>query len=765
MVLQQTVKSKYQFKAAISKDSSEEELVRRVRGILNKITPETFDTLVRQLLDVGTDNERCLQDVIFVLFEKALKEPHFSGLYANVCKVLCEKAPNFEQPDLRGRTEGNTFRNLLLKNCQREFENRVQLCATLAESKKDGFTPEEEEEFMLARRKMLGNIKFIGELGKLNLVAEVILHMCIKQLLSRVRGAYPEDLECLCGLLTITGGILDHAKAKSHMDTYFERIAEIRAQPLPSRIRFMLEDVIEMRHNGWKPRMAKEGPKKLQDLRTDQSRPAGSGGGGVSIGSSVSTGYSNGNNGGSSRVTKSDYPRTPLPLTSTVSAPTPLTDIRIKPSSSLDANLDATVRSLASLGTPIDNGDISLRPNTGIRILGAQQLDSITKPRTPPTKRKQSPVEVTAEQALSRITNIVADLHVTNDLSLALDQFAEMRCAPHSSAIFERLVDLLYDSKEPMYSLNVSLFAGLVGERKLLEADKLVLAISACISRLPDIALDYPFAPVRLTRFIAELINAKLLSLSSLISSGESGVDAPFVAALLIELLKFSSTDQLVELCKAANLDILRIPPVATMSANEQHDFLNRFGLDFLHPQVKVKQSLKQLFAEHLVKSATAPAATRTLARTIKEQFSPSVTEVPEFSRTLFTALLEQITSITTLKSGSSHVSTKEERDEEKALLLATFRLIAPYASSEDRQIGLIYTAQAFCYANGFPKGLLLRVANELYDNDVVEQSAWMKWREEINDDEPGKGDALVALNEYLNWMETAEDDDDDDDN
>ncbi len=38
----------------------------------------------------------------------------------------------------------------------------------------------------------------------------------------------------------------------------------------------------------------------------------------------------------------------------------------------------------------------------------------------------------------------------------------------------------------------------------------------------------------------------------------------------------------------------------------------------FLHPQVKVKQNLKQLFAEHLVNSASAAAAIRTVARIIK---------------------------------------------------------------------------------------------------------------------------------------------------
>lgn len=39
---------------------------------------------------------------------------------------------------------------------------------------------EDEEQRAVAKIKMLGNIKFIGELGKLDLIHESILHKCIK---------------------------------------------------------------------------------------------------------------------------------------------------------------------------------------------------------------------------------------------------------------------------------------------------------------------------------------------------------------------------------------------------------------------------------------------------------------------------------------------------------------------------------------------------------------------------------------------------------
>jgi hypothetical protein len=46
--------------------------------------------------------------------------------------------------------------------------------------------PEEEEQRAIAKIKMLGNIKFIGELGKLDLIHESILHKCIKTVSMRI---------------------------------------------------------------------------------------------------------------------------------------------------------------------------------------------------------------------------------------------------------------------------------------------------------------------------------------------------------------------------------------------------------------------------------------------------------------------------------------------------------------------------------------------------------------------------------------------------
>lgn len=62
-----------------------------------------------------------------------------------------------------------------------------------------------------ARRRSVGNVKFIGELFKLKMLSESIVLSCVKKLLKTLD---EEPLECLCRLLTTVGKDLDVKKVK-----------------------------------------------------------------------------------------------------------------------------------------------------------------------------------------------------------------------------------------------------------------------------------------------------------------------------------------------------------------------------------------------------------------------------------------------------------------------------------------------------------------------------------------------------------------------
>lgn len=99
----------------------------------------------------------------------------------------------------------------------------------------------DEEDFRI-KKKMLGNITFIGELYKIRMLTEKIMHECITILLGDIRNPSHDDIEALCKLMTSIGSEIDHPKAKKYMDQYFARMKELsRNQALPSRLRFMLQ--------------------------------------------------------------------------------------------------------------------------------------------------------------------------------------------------------------------------------------------------------------------------------------------------------------------------------------------------------------------------------------------------------------------------------------------------------------------------------------------------------------------------------------------
>lgn len=69
-------------------DFKTQELNKKFRGILNKLTPQKFDTLLEKVKNLEINNQKRLEGVIDLVFEKAIEEPNFSEAYAAMCNKL-----------------------------------------------------------------------------------------------------------------------------------------------------------------------------------------------------------------------------------------------------------------------------------------------------------------------------------------------------------------------------------------------------------------------------------------------------------------------------------------------------------------------------------------------------------------------------------------------------------------------------------------------------------------------------------------------------
>ncbi|XP_043086756.1 eukaryotic translation initiation factor 4 gamma 1-like [Puntigrus tetrazona] len=232
-----------------------QELFRRMESILNKLMPQTFQPLMKQVCRLSIKTEERLKGVIDLIFEKAMSEPLRSVVFANMCRCMMGlKVPSTDEPG-----EMLNFRKLLLNRCQREFENSTddkrfekkqkELDAATGEEEKQRLKEELEDAKDRAQRRSLGNIKFIGELFKLKMLTESIMHDCIVKLLTK---RDEESLECFCCLMSTVGKDLDFEKAKPRMDQYFNLIETVIKEPeTSSRIRFKLQDLLYLRRINW----------------------------------------------------------------------------------------------------------------------------------------------------------------------------------------------------------------------------------------------------------------------------------------------------------------------------------------------------------------------------------------------------------------------------------------------------------------------------------------------------------------------------------
>jgi translation initiation factor 4G len=173
-------------------------------------------------------------------------------MYAMFCKRMLESmSPDIKDENIKDKhgqvvTGGNLFRKYLLNRCQEEFERgwKVNL-----PPKPEGQTEEAvmlSDEYYIAaaaKRRGLGLVKFIGELYKLGMLTERIMHECVKKLLDYDGMPDEAEIESLTSLLKTVGKDLDdlRSKAQPRMDAYFERMQAIMDMPeLPSRLKFMI---------------------------------------------------------------------------------------------------------------------------------------------------------------------------------------------------------------------------------------------------------------------------------------------------------------------------------------------------------------------------------------------------------------------------------------------------------------------------------------------------------------------------------------------
>ncbi|XP_028174201.1 eukaryotic translation initiation factor 4 gamma 3-like isoform X4 [Ostrinia furnacalis] len=264
--------SRFRKESVTEEEFKTQELYKKFRGILNKLTPQKFDTLLDRVKTLEINNQKRLEGVIDLVFEKAIDEPNFSEAYAAMCnklstlKVPADNAANPEQCV--------NFRALIISKCQNQFETDkvdeqvLKLEKELAEctdpAKKKELQLMLNEENRRVRMRSVGNVRFIGELYKLKMLTAKIMVYCMNNLIEKLE---EEKLECLCKLLTTIGEQVE-SEVREQLDNVFKKmqyIVDRKSNKISSRVRFMIQDVVELRKRKWVVKSVVDSQPKMMD--------------------------------------------------------------------------------------------------------------------------------------------------------------------------------------------------------------------------------------------------------------------------------------------------------------------------------------------------------------------------------------------------------------------------------------------------------------------------------------------------------------------
>jgi len=275
----------------------EAELARDTRSLLNKICPENRDRIIDRLAQTQFDTVDEMEIVINIIFLKVTDDAHYCETYVDMIHALHKAYPQFE-PQEEG-AQPVTFRRMLVGTCQDKFEEMLHN----VENGPDEKDCEDENDFRLElikqKRQAMATMKFIGHLFVRQLLAAAVIRQVIGDLLN---GEPPElQVEYALELVTAVGKQFEATeKDKAQLSVILDRLSSLKSMKGPDgkgllskRVQFCIQDISDLRANGWKKSGFKEEAKTKDEVAVDavreeqlaatqqaQNRGGGYGGGG-----------------------------------------------------------------------------------------------------------------------------------------------------------------------------------------------------------------------------------------------------------------------------------------------------------------------------------------------------------------------------------------------------------------------------------------------------------------------------------------------------
>lgn len=722
-----------------AQSSTQEITIKNIKGILNRMTDKRFDELTADLIGLmGEPDDETLQRIIKLIFDKALEEVKFCKMYAELCRRLSVKLTP-EATD--GQKQVNMFKRLLLTRCQTEFESSCKGSKTELPANFEELSAEEKldvaDKNTKAKKAMLGNITFIGELHKIHMLPERIMHECIKSLLGDIKNPSYDDIESLGRLMTSVGPSLDHPQAKAYMDLYFVRIKEMsQNKNLPSRIRFMLEAVMELRQNKWVVKRENAVLNTTKDPSKESSSTTSSG----------------------PYVSSAPQPGLTIRSTGRSMSGTPK---GLHASSSRDKNVASgdweVVPSKKRGGLPRVNSSQAEEPRRPVGGLGrTASIDrSDDRPRSrsnsnnfeqPERPRKNSggaydrlaSTTLSEEEFDTRLEEIISEYFSSPDVEEAISCINELNNQNNPEIVTKTVSMGLDNRSDKSTDLVIKLFNSL-SEENVFNTNDYVKGFESLVAAMEDILLDSPKAPEVIARIMAEAMVQGYLPVKFLVNSleplqsvqgeeSESIQAAQFAAEVLKAIAAASSYPQLREMLAKTSFDIKPLLPEGKQTDADFLTLVEEKELQLAFPEEVYGKKFREMLSGSI----------KDFVFWLENDVLQEAFEDTLFLRHLIASLLDEGDKQKEMK--------KMEWIQKRTPIL---RWISDAIDSDvNAKKNIVSEVHNFCATKNLPKGMIEELFN--YFEPILGGKAFVKWAEDKEDSTPMKQEALKQTQTFL---------------
>eukprot|EP00571_Detonula_confervacea_P011660 CAMPEP_0172312422 /NCGR_PEP_ID=MMETSP1058-20130122/17463_1 /TAXON_ID=83371 /ORGANISM="Detonula confervacea, Strain CCMP 353" /LENGTH=974 /DNA_ID=CAMNT_0013025871 /DNA_START=207 /DNA_END=3131 /DNA_ORIENTATION=+ len=547
--------------AEVEEAESKEDVLRKAMLILNKLSLTKFDKLSDEFIACGIGRDvECLTGAVSLIVTYAQEQQHFSAMYAGLCLKLANTP--MEGID-EGSKKGKKFKKILLTRCQSEFE-------TSTETKIKAATKDDADDEVIAyhagliKKHYLGHMRFIGELYKGDLISIKIMLFCLPALLKGETEESSNDIdeekvECFSKLMTVIGSSLEQQSgamksigkadaADSLADCW--RIVEVmagkrkgKAPEVSNRIKFMLQDLLEMKAKGWVTRRKEETAKTLaqihKEVEKEERAAARKSSSSANLRGQSKGSMRRGASSGDVRVLDKKQTKPQVDNDGFVSVAASKgfnrsgsMPVMARTQSKEGFQKYSTRGSVASKpegsGRRPSQGKFAVLNESGPRKNSKKGSSdkTVEKAAAPAEEEKPKINYLSPDQCGEKAKNFVKEYFVGGDTDDAVLSIHELVGAGNEGSlergtkVVEQAVLMLLEMKQEHIDKFVGLYLRCAKENKI-EGDSFVLGLNDPLEFLNDVAIDAPLAIPHLASIVAELVKADVIPFNFLLNSPE----------------------------------------------------------------------------------------------------------------------------------------------------------------------------------------------------------------------------------------------------